>query len=134
MARDPVFPIFAAIGTLLALLPLTWHARTGNVAMILLIFWISLSNFIQFVNTVVWYNNTDDVARPWCDISTRLYLASVIAIPACTLCIAVRLESIASTRVVSQTPDAKRRQRVFELLMGILLPLVYVALAIVWQG
>lgn len=134
MARDAVFPVFAALGTLLTLLPLTWHARTGNIAMILLIFWIALCNFIQFVNTVIWFNNTDDHSRGWCDLSTRLYLMSVIAIPACTLCIAVRLESIASTRVVAQTPSSKRNQKVFELAMGVLLPLVYVALAIVWQG
>lgn len=132
--KDPVFPVFAALGTVLVLLPLTWHARTGNIAMVLLIIWIALANFIQFVNTVIWYSNVDNKAPVWCDISTRLYLMSIIAVPACNLCIAVRLESIASTREVVQTASAKKRQKIFELTMGILLPLVYVALAVVWQG
>lgn len=132
--KDPVFPAFAGLGALLVLLPLTWHARTGNVAMILLIFWIFVANAVQFINSIVWYNNADIKGVVWGDISTRLYLMSAIGVPACTLCIAVRLESIASTRVVAQTPASKKRQRLFEIGMGILLPLLYVALAIVWQG
>ena len=57
-----------------------------------------------------------------------------MAIPCANLCIAKRLESIASTRVVA-TSDRDRTHRLFfDLGVGIGIPLIYGVISIVNQG
>lgn len=57
-----------------------------------------------------------------------------IAIPAGTLCVTRKLESIAATRCVNATAADKRRERYFEFGMCLGLPIIYAILSVVYQG
>lgn len=132
--KDPVFPAISAVATLLTLAPLLWHMRSRNWAMLCLILWIAVANFTQFINTALWWSSTSNFAPLWCDISTRLYLMSALGVPCATWCIAMRLERIASTRQVSRGGGFRKKEVCIDLGLCLLLPLIYAALAIVWQG
>ncbi|CAO1634154.1 unnamed protein product [Parajaminaea phylloscopi] len=132
--KDPVFPVAAGAGALLVLLPLSWHLNARNWAMLLLIWWIFVANIVQFINSLVWWNKTDNCAPIWCDISTRLYIMSTMGVPCATWSIAIRLESIASTRSAVQSRGLLKKRALLELTLCVLVPVLYAVCAIVWQG
>ena len=67
--RHPDYPIWSLVGLVAVLLPSAWHWRARNVATLGLIFWVALSNFVLFVNTLIWADNYEDLAPAWCDLS-----------------------------------------------------------------
>jgi hypothetical protein len=67
--RHPGYPIFALLGLLAVLLPSPWHWRTRNVGTLGLIFWLSLTNFTIFLNSLLWADNVVDRSPGWCDLS-----------------------------------------------------------------
>ena len=75
-------------------------------------------------------------ADPIMDVVTaiRFVYASAFALQCCSVLLLRRLEAIAATRYVSLTDSAKKRRTIIELVVGLLLPILYVALAIINQG
>lgn len=70
--HDLSLVIFSGIGILLVLLPLPLHWRARNAGTLLLIAWLFISNFIFFVDGIVWWNSYDLPPSPiWCDIGTH---------------------------------------------------------------
>jgi len=51
------------------LLPLPWHRRARNVATLSLIFWLTITNLVIFINSLVWAESFEDFAPAWCDVS-----------------------------------------------------------------
>ncbi|KAH9943675.1 pheromone A receptor-domain-containing protein, partial [Amylocystis lapponica] len=99
----PLFPIFAFIGFVLALVPLPWHFEAWNSATCYYMIWASLACLNQFVNSVVWANNALNPAPIWCDISTRIIIGASVGLPAASLCINRRLYNIARVQTVMVT-------------------------------
>lgn len=69
----PELPIFAFISALLVIIPLPWHWRARNVAVLALMFWLFSVNIIYGVNAIVWAGNVRDPIPVWCDISRWLF-------------------------------------------------------------
>lgn len=132
--KDYVFPFFAGLGVIFALLPLTWHFRSKNYSVILLLAWVGLWNGILFVNSLIWLNTMEAKCLVWCDISGKITQMANFAVPAATLCIARKLEGIASTRQVASTGDEVRRRALFDFALCVALPLIFGILTIVYQG
>lgn len=66
----PLAPIANLLGSVLVLLPVfTKFRRSWNTGVCMLAIWVSIENFANGINTIVWSDNTDDVAPVWCDIS-----------------------------------------------------------------
>lgn len=117
----PLFPIFAFLGFILALIPLPWHFEAWNSATCYYMIWASLACLNKFVNAVVWANNALDPAPVWCDIcqyqilsleicnayfgiiATRIIIGASVGIPAASLCINRRLYLIARLHAISVT-------------------------------
>ncbi|KAK4689797.1 pheromone a factor receptor, partial [Tremellales sp. Uapishka_1] len=96
--RHPEFPFWSFVSIVIVLIPAPWHYRARNVATMSIIFWLTLSNLVLFVNTLIWADNYKNTSPIWCDISARCIYAVSLAIPACSLAQMRRLESVAATR------------------------------------
>ncbi|KAG6815414.1 hypothetical protein H0H87_002092 [Tephrocybe sp. NHM501043] len=116
------------------MIPLKWHLEAWNTGTCLYMFWAGLVNLNQFINAVVWNGNAINWAPVWCDISVRIFLAGVVAIPACTLCINRRLYQIASVRSVTVTKAEKRRAVMVDLAIGVGIPLLFITLQYIAEG
>lgn len=72
----PLFPIAAALGAVLVLIPLPWHLEAWNSGTCYYMIWTALACLNQLVNSVVWANDAINRAPVWCDICE--YTPSVI--------------------------------------------------------
>ncbi|KDR72316.1 hypothetical protein GALMADRAFT_769055 [Galerina marginata CBS 339.88] len=133
---NTIFSVFAFIGFLFCAIPLTWHLRNGNTGMCLLMTWLGVSCLYQFINSIVWNGNVGNWSPVWCDIGIRIYLGSGVGIPASTLCIFRRLYRITRARGTIPIPDKseKRRQIMFDLALGLGLPVLELLLAYISEG
>ncbi|KAI5992351.1 Rcb2.42 [Pisolithus orientalis] len=123
---------FIAAG--LVLVPLPWHWRARNVAMLSTIVWLLVSNIIYAVDAIIWAGNVADSAPVWCDITTKLQVGTNMALPACCLCICIHLERIASVRQVRTSHSDRIRRKIFDATLCWMIPIVYMALHYVVQG
>ncbi|KAJ7190871.1 putative fungal pheromone GPCR, STE3-type [Mycena pura] len=130
----PFFPIIAFVGSFLVLLPLPWHLRARNSGTCFYVMWSFLASLNQFINSVVWADDTVNRAPVWCDISIRIIIAASVGIPAASLCITRRLYQIASVQAVGISKAEKRRAAIIDALICVLFPLVYVGLQYIVQG
>ncbi|KAF5353484.1 hypothetical protein D9756_007950 [Leucocoprinus leucothites] len=129
----PLYPIFAFLGVLLALVPLPWHFKAWNSGTCFYILWTSLACLNQFINSVLWHGNTANRAPVWCDISIRIMMGASVGIPASSLCINRRLYYIITSNSAISSNEKKRRV-LMDSLICLLFPLVYIALQYIVQG
>lgn len=64
----PLFPVFAFLGFVLALVSLPWHMQAWNAGTCAYMLWTATACLIEFVNSIVWRDNAIIVAPVWCDI------------------------------------------------------------------
>ncbi|KAJ7034246.1 putative STE3-type G-protein coupled receptor [Mycena alexandri] len=128
--RPPRPPPCAA----LVLVPLPWHWRAGTVPTISIAVWLFIDNFINGVNGILWDGNFEIKALVWCDISTKLFMGSNISLPASILSLCIHLERVSSVRQVRTSPSEKRRRQIFDCVLCLGVPLIYMALHYVVQG
>ncbi|KAG8719611.1 a-factor receptor [Ceratobasidium sp. 395] len=131
--RDPVFPVFCALGIVLCLLPLPWHWKARNTGTLLYLGWTITGCVIYFVNSLVWAGNLRNPAPVWCDISTKLMIGLSVGITASSLCINRKLYHIATIKSVVDMRSSKKRNLIIDLLLGIGLPILVMALHYIVQ-
>jgi pheromone a factor receptor len=66
--HHPEVPTASALAAVLILIPLPAQIRSGNVALIALSVGSFFISAIYLVNSLVWAENSLDVAPVWCDI------------------------------------------------------------------
>ncbi|KAN0079864.1 Pheromone A receptor domain containing protein [Tylopilus felleus] len=133
MVTYPEIRVLSLISAVLTLVPLTWYFHARNIAAVAIGIWPSVINSVYAVDTLVWAVDADMKASVWYDIcSSSLITGSRIALPAGCLSICINLERLAAFCETS-TPQAKRRRIIFEHLMCLALPGVYIALHLVVQ-
>ncbi|KLO16516.1 STE3-domain-containing protein [Schizopora paradoxa] len=130
----PLFPIFSIIGFVLVLTPLPWHFQAWNAGTCLYMIWAGVSCLNFCVNSIVWHGNALNPAPIWCDISTRIIVASAVAIPAASLCINRRLYKIASSPSVVVSRAQKRRAVIEDLSIGLGIPFVSIFFELIVNG
>ncbi|KIJ08360.1 hypothetical protein PAXINDRAFT_182292 [Paxillus involutus ATCC 200175] len=130
----PLFPVFAFLGFVLALVPLPWHLQAWNSGTCAYMLWVSLSCLVQFVNSVVWHGNVNNPAPVWCDISTKFLIGASVGIPASGLCITRRLYKISRVSTVSVTRQDKRRAVLIDLCICVGIPVLVMVLHYIVQG
>lgn len=125
---DPTFPLVSIINFLLAiivLLLLPYRFNDWSIAIRVYIIWLALMCTCRGINSIIWRDNTDDVAPVWCDISgslhilhsmptrahaghftlaaTRIFTGGSVAIPACSFSIIYRLYRTTCTNKLATT-------------------------------
>nr|QNB56515.1 pheromone B alpha 3 receptor [Hypsizygus marmoreus] len=120
-----VYSLMAFIGLDTSTLRLTRVVNAAaNSGTSLSMIWIALGCLFQFINSVIWKGNVNNSAPVWCDIVVKFVFGLNIAVPACSLCINRRLYYISHMKMGVITRDEKRRMVIFDLLLGVGLPVV----------
>ncbi|GBE87047.1 hypothetical protein SCP_1002940 [Sparassis crispa] len=86
------------------------------------------------MNSILWRDTVVNFAPVWCDISSRIIVASAVAIPAASLCINRRLYCIATIKSVSLSWAEKRRAVIIDLTIGLGIPLLQLICQYVVSG
>ncbi|KAJ1300850.1 hypothetical protein OPQ81_002490 [Rhizoctonia solani] len=132
--RDPPFPAVCALALVLLLLALPTHMRARNSGTLLYIGWSFFATLFIFVNSLVWSGNISDPAPVWCDISAKIAIAWSVGLPAASLCINRRLYQITHPKYAYSDGNTKRRTVIFDLSIGLGLPVLVMILHIVVRG
>ncbi|KAK7454502.1 a-factor receptor [Stygiomarasmius scandens] len=130
---DILFSVLSFLAFGLLLIPLPWHLKARNAGTCLFISWIGLACLVLAVDSILWRTQRD-LTGPiftWCDISTKLIIGAMAAVPAVSLCINLRLYFISTDRI---TILEKKSLLITELALGLGFPIVEMALHFVVQG
>ncbi|OSD03758.1 B mating type pheromone receptor [Trametes coccinea BRFM310] len=130
----PAFPVLAILGAVVALVPLPWHFQAWNAGTCLFMIWTSIACLNLAINAIVWSNNALNPAPVWCDISSRIIVATGVALPAASLCIQRRLYNIATIKTVSITRAEKRKGILIDLAIGVGIPLLQILFQYIVSG
>ncbi|KAI0049305.1 STE3-like pheromone receptor, partial [Auriscalpium vulgare] len=129
---DPPNTLFSAcsfLGFIMSITPLYWHWEAENAGACLYMFWCSIANLNQFINSVVWNKSAINYAPVWCDISMRLLIAGNVSLICASLCMTRRLYSLASYAKYN-----KRRELTIDLSIGLGIPVLAMILTYIVQG
>lgn len=74
----PLFSIFAFIGFVVGLIPMTWHLQSWNSGTCIYMIWASFASLIEFVDSIVWNGSVRNPAPVWCDICAYMFSASYV--------------------------------------------------------
>jgi len=114
--------ILSAIAVLINLPPLFWHVKNRNIAAALLVGWLVINNFFNFLNATIWPNDNtthnfyDGVGL--CDIEVKIMVARSTALPATTFCILKSLADVMNTNKLSLAKSKAQRVRAMALDLG----------------
>jgi len=128
-----VFTIFAFVAFFLCLIKFPMQFRAWNVGTHLLVVWVGLRCLMSGINSIIWSHNTVNWAPVWCDISIKFEIGVSIAIPATILCINRRLYLLASPTTIIPSKADKNRELIIDLVIGIGLPIIVMALTFLVQ-
>ncbi|KZV69437.1 STE3-domain-containing protein [Peniophora sp. CONT] len=130
VADDPTYPLYPISCTLAAALLLlslltSICRQSWNLGVTLLCFWLLVQNLINATNAILWADNGEIKLFVWCDIVTRLNLASNIGLYTSTLLITRRLHLIVRFQATDLSGARSRViDRCLEWGLGIVYPLV----------
>ncbi|KAI5119268.1 hypothetical protein M0805_007270 [Coniferiporia weirii] len=130
----PLYPIFVFISFILVLIPLPWHLQAWNVGTCAYMIWTAIACLNQFINSIVWRESVINFAPVWCDISSRIIIATSVAIPAASLTITRRLYKISRVQSVMASPKEKRAEMAIDLSLVVGLPVLVMILFYFVQG
>jgi Pheromone A receptor len=68
-----VFSAFSLVSFILVSIPFPWHWKSRNSATCLYILWVSSSNLVYFIDSVLWNGNVVDRSSVWCDIGKFIW-------------------------------------------------------------
>lgn len=131
---NQVYSAFAFLGFALCAIPLPWHLEAWNTGTCLYMVWTGLACLNLGINSVVWNNDAINRAPVWCDISTRFFIGSSVALPAASLCINRRLYHISTANTVTTTRAERRRAIMVDLAIGLGIPILEMILQYIPQG
>ncbi|KAJ7597588.1 pheromone receptor [Mycena floridula] len=98
-----VFSIFAFSSFIITSIPVWWLLKSSNIPACFYLFWLAAPCLTLGINSVIWNGSLVNYAPVWCDITTRILIASTFGLPACCLAIYRRLYLICSSRSAGQT-------------------------------
>lgn len=117
----PVAPAAVALPTLALVILLidtpafVWYIKARNLAASSLVFWILITNIMNFINPLIW--PTDNVEDWWygyglCDIEVKLQIATWFGVVGSIVCIMRNLAHVLDTEstTTSLSPAQCRRQ------------------------
>ena len=107
-------PILALITLIIDFPPFIWHIRNRNLAASSLVFWIVITNFMNFVNPLIW--PTDDIQHWWhgqvfCDIEIKIMMAANFGVVGSMACIMRNLAKALDTEHAVLSPSKAQRRR-----------------------
>ena len=133
-----LLPIFAFPAWILCVPPLVWHFGQGNIAAGSAISWISLNNFYNSINPLIWpRDNLVDWwdGNVWCDIGVRIQVGTVVGLASSIAMIVRKLAKVMDTRniTMSSSRNSKLKEKAWEVLWCWGYPLLMIVLFYIVQ-
>nr|CDR19336.1 STE3 protein [Papiliotrema terrestris] len=132
--HDAAIVVFSGIACILVLLPLPIHLRARNYAVLINIIWLLAINLAVFINSVHFWDESNNDIPVFCDISVKVNTGIGTAVAACSLSINRRLAAIAASRHISMTQRQKRINLVIDIFICAIAPLIVMALSYIPQA
>ncbi|KAE9411637.1 STE3-like pheromone receptor [Gymnopus androsaceus JB14] len=110
-ASDPTFPLFpilSLLAVIVSFIPFPWHFRARNIGTCAYMLSTGLFSLVEFINSIIWADNVNNVAPVWCDISAQVIIGAGVGITSSTLAISRQLYNISVLKGQSKTPKEKR--------------------------
>nr|WCD39438.1 Ste3-1 [Ganoderma boninense] len=127
MRTDLPVVSFLCTGLIVLFSPVWLHTR--NAALISLAAWLLCCSLIHGINALLWSGNSAVHVPVWCDIVTRVLLASQLALPGCALALAQRLRRC----TIGQEASQKAHSQMQDLTFSLIIPVLYVVLHVIVQ-
>ncbi|VDB95384.1 unnamed protein product [Peniophora sp. CBMAI 1063] len=127
-----VLTVFSALSILLLVLILPGQIKSHSIPAVTVLCWLFLCSNIHLANSLIWANSTEVQAAVWCDISTKVLLGAMVAVPGAFFCTSRQLEVLTSTFDHTKMPSLRRKLLV-EVLMCIAVPILYISLHTIVQ-
>ena len=107
-----IVPVLAFPAWILCLHPLYWHYSQRNIAAGSLILWMSMLNFFNSINPLIWPR--DNLLEWWngnvlCDIEVHVKVCAVVALTSCAAVIARKLARVMDTTNITVAPSRSSR-------------------------
>ncbi|POY70136.1 hypothetical protein BMF94_6857 [Rhodotorula taiwanensis] len=125
--------ICTALNIVLNAGPLVWQFKQGNSGPIAMGVWTMIASINELVNTTVWYNDADDKAPIWCDISVKLAIGQQVGRVAAVFCIARFLADIVSPRATAITRSDRRKRALYDYTVSFGVPAIAMACSALYQ-
>ena len=74
-----------------------------NIGLCVYVTYVALMDVSQFVNTVIWHDNTNNVAPVFCDIVIKFQVIAFMGVRSCLLIVSIRLFSMTRMRSIGGT-------------------------------
>ncbi|KAI0316932.1 pheromone A receptor-domain-containing protein [Amylostereum chailletii] len=131
----PLVPVLNFCAACLVALPFLANPRgSWNIGIVLLAAWNFLLSLVLGIDAVIWSNNTRNSAPIWCDIVSHIIVGAESGMSACTLVITHHLYDIARLCVATPGTRMIRARSMFDISLGILFPLMIIALYYIVQS
>ncbi|KAJ4483532.1 pheromone receptor [Lentinula aciculospora] len=135
-ASDPTFPLYpvlAFLAVVVSFIPFPWHFRARNIGTCSYMLSTGLYSLVEFINSIIWLDNVNNIAPVWCDISAQVIIGASVGITTSTLAISRQLYNISTMNGHSMTPQEKRRDTMVNAVIAFGIPLLVMALHFVVQ-
>ncbi|KAJ3785137.1 pheromone A receptor-domain-containing protein [Lentinula aff. detonsa] len=135
-ASDPTFPLYPVLSFLaiiVSFIPFPWHFRARNIGTCSYMLSTGLYSLVEFINSIIWADNVNNIAPVWCDISVLTIIGASVGITSSTLAISRQLYHISTMNGRSTTPQEKRREIIINCVIAFGIPLLVMALHFVVQ-
>jgi pheromone a factor receptor len=131
---DIMFTISAGLAVILCIIPGFVHIQTRNHGAIFMTLWVIITNFIVFVNSLLWPDNTnlEDKAPIWCLIASPLYVGTNFGLLSSSACTIYTMYTYVSAPIIL-TVKVKRRQAIRAFMATIVFPAIFMGLFYIVQ-
>ena len=107
-------PILAFITLIIDTAPFVWHIRNRNLGASSLVFWVIISNLMNFINPLIW--PTDNIQQWWhgqifCDIEIKFMMAANFGVVGSMACIMRNLAKALDTEQTNLSLSKAQRRR-----------------------
>ncbi len=132
-----LFSLLAFPSWILCVAPIICHFSKPNIAAGSLVLWITLNNFFDSINPMIWSRDNIEEwwdGKIWCDIQVRIQVASTVSIAACTVMIVRKLAKVMDTRnITMSTGNTEIKENILEIMWCWAYPMVMIIVYYVVQ-
>src|SRR5215213_8023026 len=122
---DLMFTVSAGLAMFLCIIPGIVHIQSRNHGAIFMTLWVIVVNFIVFVNSILWPDNTNlvDKAEIWCLIASPLYVGTNFGLLSSATCTIYTMYTYVSAPIIL-TVKVKRKQAIRAFMATIIFPAI----------
>lgn len=110
------------------------HLRAGNTGVLLMMFWCCIGLFNKGINALAFNHNLRLYWTLGCDISAVVERIWQLGLCCSSLCVLLKLESIASLRQAHSTHSDRTRRLCFDIAIGLGIPALQIPLFFIVQS